>query len=195
MKTRSSDSPLYQLKIALKRSKPSIWRRIVVPGDMRLDELHDVIQIAMGWTGSHMHQFIAGRGFAVTYYGEPHPEYADMGPEMLNERRYKVADLAPKAKRKFTYEYDFGDSWYHEVVAEKILPPEPNFKHPVCLAGAMACPPEDCGGIPGYYNLLETLANPKHPEHEQMKEWIGGEWNAEEFNREAINTALKGIKA
>lgn len=195
MKKRSSDSPLYQLKITLKRSKPPIWRRVVVPGDMALDGLHDVIQIAMGWTGSHMHQFIAGRGFAVTYYGQPDPEFADMGGPILDERRYTVADLAPKAKRKFTYEYDFGDSWYHEVLAEKILPSDPAFKHPVCFAGAMACPPEDCGGIYGYYNLLQTIANPKHPEHEQMKEWIGGTWNTEEFSKERVNTVLKGIKA
>jgi hypothetical protein len=92
--------PLYQLKITLKRSKPPIWRRVVLRADMRLDRLHNFIQIAMGWTNSHLHQFIAGRGFALVYYGQPDPE---LGSEMLNEKRYTVADLAPAAKRKFTY--------------------------------------------------------------------------------------------
>jgi hypothetical protein len=195
MKARSPAAPLYQLKITLKWSKPPIWRRVVVRADVTLDWLHDVVQIVMGWTNSHMHQFIAGRGFAVTYYGRPNPEFADMGQEMLNERRHTVADLAPAAKRKFTYEYDFGDSWCHEVVVEKILPPDVSFKHPVCLAGANACPPEDCGGMDGYYNLLEVMADPKHPEHTHMKEWLGGEFDATEFCLDGVNAVLKRINA
>ena len=120
----SGGVPLYQLKITLKWSKPPIWRRVLVRGDMTLDRLHNVIQIAMGWTDSHLHQFIAGSGFARTFYGRPDPEFADMGSEMLNEKRFTVADLAPAAKRKFIYEYDFGDSWKHEVCVEKVLPPD-----------------------------------------------------------------------
>jgi hypothetical protein len=187
--------PLYQLKLTLKWSKPPIWRRVLVRGDMTLDRLHNVIQIAMGWTDSHLHQFMGGSGFARTFYGRPDPEFADMGCEMLNEKRYTVGDLAPAAKRKFIYEYDFGDSWQHEVVAEKILPPDAAFKHPVCLAGANACPPEDCGGIGGYYNLLEILADPKHPEHTDMKEWIGGKFDATEFSRQGVNALLHRLKA
>jgi len=85
-------------------------------------------------------------------YGVPDREKDDFGTETLNEKRYTVADLAPVAKRKFIYEYDFGDSWEHEVLVEQVLPPDADFKHPVCLAGANASPPEDCGGIPGYYD-------------------------------------------
>ena len=195
VKARSPDAPLYQLKITLRHSTPAIWRRVVVSADMTLDCLHDVIQIVMGWTNSHLHQFITGRGSAVIYYGLPDPQFADMGNEMLNERRYSVADLAPAAKRKFVYEYDFGDSWMHEIVVEKILPADANFKHPVCLAGANACPPEDCGGIGGYYDLLEILADPKHPEHEDMKDWIGGGLDAAAFSVEGVNKALKQIVA
>jgi hypothetical protein len=190
-----SGVPLYQLKITLKWSKPPIWRRVIVRADMKLDHLHNVIQIVMGWTDSHLHQFIAGSGFARTFYGRPDPEFADMGSAMLGEKRYTVADLAPAAKRKFTYEYDFGDGWLHDVVAEKILPPYPTFKHPVCLAGANACPPEDCGGMGGYYNLLEIMADPKHPEHTDMKEWIGGEFDATQFSLEGVNAILKRLKA
>ena len=90
--------PLYQLKITLKWSKPPIWRRAVVRGDMKLDRLHNVIQIAMGWTNTHLHQFITGSSFTTTYYGVPDRDYADMGSEMLNEKRYTVAELAPAAK-------------------------------------------------------------------------------------------------
>lgn len=187
--------PLYQLKISLKWSKPPIWRRVVVRGDMTLDRLHDIIQIAMGWTDSHLHQFIVGSGFARTYYGRPDPEFADMGNKTLNEKRHSVADLAPAAKRKFIYEYDFGDGWQHDVVVEKILPPDSTFMHPVCLGGANACPPEDCGGMGGYYNLLEILTDPKHPEHDDMKEWIGDDLNAEKFNAKDVNRIFKGLKA
>ena len=187
--------PLYQLKITLKWSKPPIWRRVIVRADMSLARLHDVIQIAMGWKNSHLHQFIAGSGFVRTYYGKPDPEFSDIGSEMLDGRRYTVADLAPVPKRKFVCEYDFGDGWQHDVLAEKILPPDPAFKHPVCLAGKNACPPEDCGGMGGYYNLLDIMADAKHPEHEEMKEWIGGGLDPAEFDLDGINSVLKRIKA
>ena len=184
-------TPLYQLKITLRDCKPPIWRRIVVRADMKLDRLHRVIQTAMGWSDCHLHQFVVGRVF----YGVPDRERDDFGTETLNEKRYTVADLAPVAKRKFIYEYDFGDSWEHEVLVEQVLPPDADFKHPVCLAGANASPPEDCGGIPGYYDLLAALADPKHEQHEEMKEWVGGGWDAKQFSLEATNARLKRLKA
>jgi hypothetical protein len=188
----SGGVPLCQLKITLKWSQPAIWRRVVVRSTLKLDGLHDVIQIVMPWTNSHMHQFIVGR----TFYGKPDREFASMGmSETLNEKQYTVADLAPAAKKKFIYEYDFGDGWQHDVTVEKILPPDAAFKHLTCLAGANACPPDDCGGIPGYYNLLEALVDPKHPEHADLKEWIGGEWDAARFDLDAANAMLKRLKA
>lgn len=191
--TRGAGVPLYQLKINLTGSKPSIWRRVVVRRDMRLDRLHKVIQAAMGWTNSHLHQFITGRRAGSTFYGEPDP--GGFGTMTLNERRYNVADLAPAAKQKFIYEYDFGDGWEHDLVVEKILPPDASFKHPICLAGANACPPEDCGGIVGYYRLLEILADPKHPEHVDLQDWIGGEWDPAWFDLDEVNVDLKRAKA
>ena len=184
-------TPLYQLKITLRECKPPIWRRIVVRADMKLDRLHRVIQTAMGWSDCHLHQFVAGRVF----YGVPDRERDDFGTETLNEKRYTVADLAPGAKQKFIYEYDFGDSWEHEVLVEQVLPPDADFKHPVCLAGANASPPEDCGGIPGYYDLLAALADPKHEQHDEMKEWVGGAWDATRFSLEDVKAGLKRIKA
>lgn len=180
--------PLYQLKITLRSSRPPIWRRVGVRADMPLSSLHAVIQIAMGWTDSHLHQFILGR----TFYGEPDP--SSFSDEMLNEKRHTVRDLAPEAKQKFIYEYDFGDSWMHEVKVEKILSPDLSFKHPVCLAGEHSCPPEDCGGLWGYYNLLDALANPKHPEHTAMKEWIGEDFQPEPFDLAATNGSLQRRK-
>jgi hypothetical protein len=182
---------LYQLKITLKWSDPPIWRRVLVRSDMRLDRLHGVIQRVMGWTDSHLHHFIVGR----TFYGIQDREMMGFGPRTLSEKRYAVSDLAPAAKRSFVYEYDFGDSWEHKVVLEKILPSDASFKHPVCLAGANACPPEDCGGIGGYYHLLEILVDPNHEEHEEMKEWLGYALDATHFDLEAANAAVGRLKA
>ncbi|MGI8605526.1 MAG: plasmid pRiA4b ORF-3 family protein [Verrucomicrobiales bacterium] len=187
-------APLYQLKITLKWSKPPIWRRVVVPADMRLDRLHSVIQVVMGWTDSHLHQFIVGTRVDRVFFGQTDLGLDDMG-DMLDEKRYTLAHLAVQPKQKFIYEYDFGDSWEHEVVVEKLLPPDPALKHPVCLEGANASPPEDCGGIPGYYNLLEIMADPKHPEHAETKEWLGGELKPGECDTDDVNMHLKRIKA
>ncbi len=189
--TGGGGTPLYQLKITLRHCKPPIWRRIVVRADMKLDWLHRVIQIAMGWLDCHMHQFRVGR----LYYGIPDPEFDDFGGEMLNEKQYTVTDLAPTVKARIIYEYDFGDSWEHEVVVEKVLPPDGDFKHPICLAGANASPPEDCGGSPGYAAFVDAMADPKHEQHEEMKEWIGGAWDATRFSLEDANAGLKRIKA
>jgi hypothetical protein len=182
--------PLYQLKITLKRSDPPIWRRVVVRQNMPLSRFHGVIQRVMGWTDSHLHQFIAGN----TYYGTPDPEMTGFGRRVLSEKRYTVADLAPAAKRSFVYEYDFGDGWEHKIVVEKILPPDPAFRHPVCLGGANACPPEDCGGIGGYYELIEILADSRNPEHESMKEWLGYDLDPARFNIEIANGILNRLK-
>ena len=179
---------LYQLKATLRYSNPPVWRRVVVRSDMTLDRLHLVIQMAMGWTDSHLHQFQVGR----TCYGVSDPDL-EFGYEMLDEKCYTVADLAPAVKNKFIYEYDFGDSWEHEIRLEKTLPPDIKFKHPLCLAGANACPPEDCGGITGYCELLAAMTDPEHEEHETMKEWIGCEWNASCFELEATNARLRRL--
>lgn len=193
-KSPGSAPSLYQLKITLKGSRPAIWRRVVVPADMTLDRLHAVIQIAMGWTNSHLHQFVGEGGrFDGGSFLEPDPEVGETGDD-LAEQDYTVTDLAPRPKSRFVYEYDFGDSWLHDVKVEKILAPDPAFKHPVVLAGEHACPPEDCGGIGGYYDKLQTLADPKHPEHQHVKEWLGSEWMAARFDVERVNAALRRMK-
>ena len=142
-------SNIYQMKVTLMDSKPPIWRRIQVPSDISLSKLHHILQAVMGWTDSHLHQFVAGDKI----YGVPDPDY---GFEVINERRVKLSQMAKGEKAKFRYEYDFGDNWQHQLLVEKVLPAEPGVHYPRCLTGKRACPPEDCGGVWGYSTFLEA---------------------------------------
>ena len=177
---------IYQIKITLLGSDPPIWRRIQVRGDTPLDRLHDIIQVAMGWTNSHLHQFIVGR----TYFGPPDPYYEEL--ELNDETESTLSQITKDEKATFIYEYDFGDSWTHELLVEEIVPPGEQ-KYPVCLAGERACPPEDVGGVWGYEGFLEAIRDPDHPDHEDYIEWIGGNFDSEAFDLEAVNAALRRI--
>jgi hypothetical protein len=182
--TPSADKRIYQLKITLKGFSPKIWRRVQVPETTTLASLHNTIQAVMGWYNSHLHLFeIDG----VTY-GQPDPIYAE---EFKNEKTARLSRVAPAVKKKFIYEYDFGDCWMHEILVEKILPRAPGEKYPVCIAGKRRCPPEDCGGIGGYTMLLETVSDPENPDHEQMIEWIGASFNPDSFSVEIANMRLR----
>jgi hypothetical protein len=182
-----SKAQIYQIKVTLNESKPPIWRRILVAGDVNLEKLHYVLQVAMGWTNSHLHQFIVGQ----TYYGEPHPDY---GSEMREERRVRLNQVARGEGITFIYEYDFGDSWMHTLLVEKILSPEPGQQYPVCVEGQRACPPEDVGGVWGYEEFLGAIRDPDHPEHEDYLEWVGGEFDSEEFDLEETNGILRDLR-
>jgi hypothetical protein len=177
---------IYQLKITLRDSKPPIWRRVQVPADITLGRLHQVIQVAMGWSSSHLHQFRAGRD----YYSDPEFQLDDA----RSERQVKLSKVAPREKSKLGYEYDFGDSWEHELLVEKILQPEPGARYPRCIAGKRACPPEDCGGIWGYAELLEALADPAHPEHDEQRELVGDELDPEAFDLDEVNQLLRQLR-
>lgn len=179
---------IYQIKVTLKGSKPPIWRRIQVPCNITLAELHRILQAVMGWWDYHLHQFIVGR----TYYGVPHPDYYDY-MEMRDESQVRLNQIADKGS-KFVYEYDFGDSWEHVLLVEKVLEPEPDRQYPVCIKGKRACPPEDVGGIWGYYSFLEAIQNPDHPEHEDYLEWVGGEFDPEAFDLDEVNAALRALR-
>ncbi len=176
----------YQIKITLNDSRPPIWRRILVPSNITLRKLHDILQIVMGWTDSHLHQFtIEGKG-----YGDAqNDEWDDL--RLLPEQRYRLSQVAPRSGARFQYEYDFGDSWEHSLRVEKILPPEPGTRYPQCLAGKRACPPEDVGGVWGYQEFLEALADPDDPQHDEYLEWIGGAFDAEAFDPGDVNTRLR----
>ena len=190
MARKVQPTEIYQLKITLKYSKPPIWRRLLVPSTITLEKLHSILQIAFEWTNSHLHQFIVGER---EYYGEPNPDYDDH-LEMRNERKYTLKAIAPGEGSKFVYEYDFGDSWYHTVVVEKVLPPDPAQTYPVCIKGRLAAPIEDVGGMWGYYGFLEAMQDPNHPDHEMYVEWIGfDEIDPMTFDMEAINDDLRRI--
>jgi hypothetical protein len=178
---------IYRLKVTLKGIKPPIWRRIEVP-DGTLGELHDILQTVMGWDDGHLHQFIV-KG---NRYGVPSEDGFFMD-DTLEEEQILLSQVAGSGgKVRFVYEYDFGDSWHHEIVVEKVLEPEPGVTYPRCTAGARACPPEDCGGIWGYTELLDVLADPDCSEHSEKLEWLGGGFDPDEFSVEEVNEALDG---
>jgi hypothetical protein len=185
-----TETQIYQLKITLKYSQPPIWRRVQVPNTITLATLHRVIQNVMGWEDCHMHHFKVGK----TYYGISYPDDFDGITTTKDEKQVTLGTIVSKPKAKFVYEYDFGDSWEHEILLEKILSPEPGVQYPVCITGKRACPPEDCGGVWGYANLLGVLQNPTHPEHEEMLEWLGSSFDPEAFDTEAVNRALSTMR-
>ncbi len=127
---------VYQLKVTLEGIRPPIWRRIQVRGDITLHKLHEILQVVMGWEGYHLHQFIVGE----ESYSEISKENDIFADEFKNEKRAKLNEIAPVENFKFIYEYDFGDSWYHDILVEKILQPEEDLKHPICLKGSVPAP-------------------------------------------------------
>jgi hypothetical protein len=182
-----SNTPIYQIKVTLCESKPPIWRRILVPSEITLAKLHRILQAVMGWYDAHLHQFIVGG----VYYGVPDP---DDFIEIKSERRVRLNQIVAGEIFKFIYEYDFGDSWEHELLVEKIVPPEKGVRYPVCIKGKRACPPEDVGGVWGYAEFLEAIRDPEHAEHEDYVEWINGEFDPEAFDLDEINAALSHLR-
>ena len=187
-KTAKSSS-IYQIKITLKDIRPPIWRRVQVRSTELLEHLHYVIQLSMGWTNSHLHSF----SIQSVEYGVPMPEFDMDDMEVRDEKKIKLSKIISGEKFKFSYLYDFGDSWEHEILVEKVLAAEPEIKYPVCIKAKRACPPEDCGGTWGYEEFLEAIQDPEHPEHEAMLEWVGGHFDAEDADLDEANAQLQRI--
>ncbi|HEX4920476.1 MAG TPA: plasmid pRiA4b ORF-3 family protein [Candidatus Bathyarchaeia archaeon] len=178
---------IYQFKVTLNESHPPIWRRIQVP-DCTLGELHEILQIVMGWEDCHLHQFIV-RG---EYYGPLDPEDLHWDMEKEDEEKISISQVAKTGRKvRFIYEYDFGDSWQHEILLEKIMEPEPNESYPRCIEGERASPPEDVGGIWGYSEFLEAISDPKHEQRDDLVDWIGGKFDPEKFSVEKVNRELR----
>lgn len=182
---------LYQFKITLLDSPAPIWRRIQVR-DSTLDKFHERIQTAMGWTNSHLHQFkIDGEN-----YGDPdllNDGFEDFG--CIDSTVTKISEIVPKAGKRFQfrYEYDFGDSWQHEVLFEGCLKAVKGSRYPLCVEGERKCPPEDVGGVSGYSRFLEAIANPNHEQHDELVEWAG-DFDPEEFDSlKATNVMRRGL--
>ena len=167
---------IFQFKILLKEIDPLIWRRILVPATYSFWDFHVAIQDAMGWTDSHLHVFRIRRkhSHSDTEIGIPNEDRFEDEQEILPGWEIPIADYFDDVGQTSIYEYDFGDGWIHEVTLEGILLREKSQKYPKCLGGARACPPEDCGGVPGYYRLIEILDDPTHLEYEENIEWLKG---------------------
>jgi len=184
MPRRPTTERIYELDVRLIGIEPPIWRHITVSDQITLAALHHVLQVVMGWEHTHLHHFIVG----TAYYGEPDPEFDDI--DVKDDRRFKLRDIAREKGASFVYEYDFGDSWQHQVTVENIWPRTENSLAPRCFEGGRACPPEDCGGLSGYQNLLEALQDRRHPEHRELRMWAGPQYDPELFSVQAVNSAL-----
>ncbi len=186
-KRKKSDrsAPIYQIKVGLRGATPPIWRRLEVPADISLARLHTVIQIAFGWDDSHLHAFETPNGSFGT---------ADADRGRRSERSVTLEQVAPAAKSKLSYTYDFGDDWEHDILVEKVLDRDGTTAYPRCTGGRRAAPPDDCGGIWGYAELVEVLRDPDDEEHSDRLDWLGledaAEFDPDRFDAEAITRTL-----
>jgi hypothetical protein len=180
---RGRVTSVHRLKVMLRNIRPPIWRRIEAPSNVTLAYLHEILQIAISWTDYHLHDFQVGD----VVYGSP-----IQLEELLDqdEGKARLADVAPQPGDRLRYRYDFGDGWEHEIVVEAVGPPKEGVRYPICLAGKRACPPEDCGGPWGYAQMLEAIADPSHPMHKDVLQWLGGPIDPETFDPEEVNRRL-----
>jgi hypothetical protein len=174
---------VFDLRIRLRHIEPEIWRQLLVPAEVSLAVLHEVIQVAFGWQNSHLHDFFVGS----VRFG-----MADVEDEIFCVDEF-AAPLGAVAGvgTSFLYRYDFGDDWEHDVTVKAISDGADEVFS--CIGGARACPPEDCGGPPGYANLLEILNDPSHAEHQETKTWAGRRFDPEKFDATAVNRKLGAL--
>jgi hypothetical protein len=188
-KSSAAENTTYQLHIALEDIDPLIWRRLWVPSNLSLVKLDRVIQAAMGWTNSHLHEFeIAGERYAHIN------DDWDQDERLLDERRRTMGALLAQDVPAFSYLYDFGDNWRHIVVVEKVIRSDEGNNWTQCIAGANACPPEDVGGTGGYEEFVEAISNPRHEEHIAMRRWNGGPFDPRGFDVNAVNRELRRLR-
>ena len=184
---RKSIAAIYTVRIELQHIDPLIWRRVHAPTDISLSKLHDMLQVVMGWTDSHLHSFRIGD---LVYTNSE--DFADL--DMLPEKGRSLAALLGDTIQEFEYEYDFGDGWQHHIIIEATNKSVVDWPYPLCVAGKRACPPEDVGGVPGYEDFLKAIANPKHEEHDDMLVWIGGAFDPEGFDINCVNRELRRLR-
>jgi hypothetical protein len=183
-KKKDNSEKIYQVRISLSGSEPEIWRSVLVSGNETLGGMHLIIQDAMGWGNDHLHEFIT----KDATYAER--EAALEGAR--NEDSVCLHDVVARARSSFVYVYDFGDDWRHKITIEKILERDERFLgNPVCVAGERACPPEDCGGLWGYYEKIDIIRNRKHQDYEDVAEWLGADFDPDHFDLDEINRRLQ----
>ena len=182
------------LKVTLAyTAKPPVWRKIRISEEASFETLHLAIQASFGWHDYHLWEF-SPRPFTSPRIGPPEDEmFAGVGEPVKDASQIPLSTVFTQSKDQFSYVYDMGDSWEHTIVLEKIV--EEPAPIPMCVAGKGTCPPEDCGGIPGYYNMVEAINNPKHDEHEDMMDWLGFEkghtWDVNSFDLEDTQAFMK----
>jgi hypothetical protein len=189
----------YILKVQLNGVKPPVWRKVVVNENITFHNLHLVIQKSMGWLNYHMYQF-SPSGYGSYPIIEEEPESADSGvftQKAMKSAKTTLQKYYEEYGAKLTYTYDFGDDWNHSVILEETTDEKVMFAK--CISAKGSCPPENCGGIYGYHNMLQTLNDPNDPEYEEMREWLGlmdgEEWKLNNVDIESINLMLKEIKS
>jgi hypothetical protein len=187
-----SAESIVRLRISLTDTDPEIWRLVEVPAEITLKDLHMVIQAAMGWENAHLFEFHVGRERIVA------PGMGDVGfsgNSPPSAARVALADLAADGVKRFAYVYDMGDSWEHVIKIQKILPADPVASYPRLIDGAGRCPPEDVGGVPGFYAFLEAIGDPDHPDHEDQRDWYGDTFDPAHMDRPRIDKQLAAIAA
>lgn len=182
-------SKILQLKITLKHTDPAVFRTIQVSSKINFLKLHDVIQLVMLWENSHLHEFKFNEYRISQLFEESD---ADWSEGVIDSKEVVVGKVLTKGD-KLTYEYDFGDSWIHDIIVEKEFPSEPGVFYPRCIDGAMQRPPEDCGGIPGYFGIIELMKGEKNDEYEEMVEWLGEPFDPTEFDLVMVNELLVDV--
>lgn len=176
---------IFQIKISLVGITPTIWRRLQVPSDLFLHDFHKIIQTAIGWENSHLHQFVKnGRTFGVA------DDEFETSDRFMDYTSIRLIDILNKENEMIQYTYDLGDNWIHEITLEKKLKPSINDFYPFCTDGERNCPPEDCGGPWAFMEMLKILKMPSHPDHSELMEWLDEEWNPEVFNIDIVNEML-----
>jgi len=180
---------IYVLKARLEGSDPPIWRRFQISGSATLGDLHYTLQIVMGWTNSHLHEFhIGGRRYGAFF--------SDDDPEPVNdEDDFELRGLLRNKTSKFKYIYDFGDHWMHEIIVEDIIKAQPGVRYPICVEGERRCPPDDCGGIEGYYDIMAIIQDPSHEEYETYRDWLPEGFDPGAFSVSRTNDELGKIEA
>lgn len=178
----------HQFKVTLKDIEPTVWRRIVVPSSYSFWDLHVAIQDSMGWLDCHLHVFrLRNPDTGVAeQIGIPDDDAFEGAEPYLPGWDIPIEQYFRQPGDRADYDYDFGDGWEHEVVLEEVAARVPKAKYPRCLDGARKCPPEDCGGVPGYEEMLTALRDPTHEEHENMLQWVGGRYDPAEFDPQRV---------
>ena len=182
-KKKEKPIPRYQLHVSLAFSDPVIWRRIVIPGEIPLLQLHEVLQICFGWSGEHSHQFYVGKVFYSTDSSTTDPRFI--------EDLVEIHTIEEAMRWCFTYMYDAGDGWEHTLELEEIIAPEKNSKPPRVLDGELAAPPEEIGGVHGYAEIVHAIENPQNEKSVRLlQEKKLGDFDLYRFDMDEINTLL-----